>query len=631
MNILQVNKLKKSYITREIFNNVSFSIAAGQKVGLVGPNGTGKSTLMRCIAGLEEYDSGNIIFAKETTQGYLEQQVVLKEDETLFEVIHSAFADVLALYNEIRQLENAISHADAYESEALLSLYQEKQNRFENMNGYEVESRVRGIAIGLGFSESDFDRKIASFSGGERTRIMLARLLARNPDLLLLDEPTNHLDIVSIEWLEGFLKNYKGAVLVISHDEYFLDAVVDAVLDLDHQDLTVYPMGFFKYKSERAARAAINHKHFIEQQKHIAKEREYIERNRAGVNSKQARGREKRLTKEVLLKDTMVDDHMALADYQVKESARFVLRVEEMNVSIGGKELIHDVNFDIQQGEKVALIGRNGAGKTTLVKMVIDGIENGNHHVQLGNRVEYAYFDQHQSLLNDENTVLDELLSHCDLLLSQAKTLLARYLFTEDDLERLVGKLSGGEKVRLTLAILLYFEPNFLIMDEPTNHLDIDSKDIVIQFLKEFSGSIFVVSHDRELLNEVTTRTLELAEKHITSYPGNYAYYKDKKAMLAELAAAEKKPIEKKSTPATPKRKGSGISKSKLKDKIAKLEADIEQTEDQIDKLKADLSSPDANYSAIAEELEKQEAHLETTMEEWQEASEQLEEVMALA
>lgn len=630
MNILQVNKLKKSFITKEIFNDVSFSIATGQKAALVGPNGTGKSTLMRCIAGVEEYDDGEITFAKDSTRGYLEQQAVLHEDETLFEVIHSAFQDVMSLYQEIRALEKEISVANPEERETLLAIYQEKHNLFEDMDGYAVESRVRGIAIGLGFETSDFERRIASFSGGERTRIMLARLLARNPNLLLLDEPTNHLDIVSIEWLEGFLKNYKGSVLVISHDEYFLDAVVDTVFDLNHSRLTTYPMVFFKYKSERETRRALEHKHYIEQQKYLAKEREYIERNRAGVNSRQARGREKRLAKELLLADTLHNDHISLNDYQVKESARFVLRVESLNVAIDDKELIHDVSLDVQQGEKVALIGRNGAGKTTLVRNIIDGIKNNNKHVQLGNRVKYAYFDQHQSLLNDNNTVLEELLSHCDLLLSEAKSLLARYLFTKEDLERKVSRISGGEKVRLTLAILFFFEPNFLIMDEPTNHLDIDSKDIVIRFLQEFGGSIFVVSHDRELLNEVTTRTLELADKKIISYPGNFAYYKEKKALLAEMSATNEQP--KKNNPSSAiKKKGVSINKSKLKEEIAMLESAIEEDETEIEHIKTALLSTGADYSSLATQLEERQRHLDDTMESWQKASEQLEEIQGNA
>lgn len=628
MTILQANGLEKVFITHIIFKDLSFSINAGQKVGLVGPNGAGKSTLMKCIAGLEELDAGTLSFAKGATFGYLAQQVNLDLDKTLREVILEAFADVLALYQEIRALELAISDERNEERQhALLQIYQEKQADYEKRNGYAVESHVKGIVLGLGFAESDLERRVESFSGGERTRVMLARRLARDPDLLLLDEPTNHLDLPSIEWLEGFLKNYKGTVLVISHDEYFLDAVVDTVMDLENQQLTVYPMGFFKYKEEKQKQRALQHKHFLEQQKMIAKEMEYIRRNRAGVNSKQARGREKKLMRQTFISDITTNDNMTIGNYAVDESARFVLSVDGLGLDVAGKHLADSLSFDVQAREKVAIIGRNGVGKSSLLKAIIAEIESGESKtVKLGNRVRYAYFDQHQMALDNSLTVLEQTLASCELKLSEAKTLLARYLFREDDLERSVSLLSGGEKVRLSFMILLFQEPNFLILDEPTNHLDMESKEIIVHFLKEFQGSILVVSHDRELLNEVTMRTLEMTEGALTSYLGNYAYYKEKKELLAALAQESAKAAEPQKT--TPKKRTNGLSKSKLHNDIEKLETRIAELEEKIDALNTALTQPGARYSEIAAELDEANRALELAIEAWQEKSELLEEAL---
>lgn len=630
MAILQANGLEKIFITNTIFSGISFTINEGQKVGLVGPNGAGKSTLMKCIAGLEELDAGTLSFAKGTSFGYLAQQVNLDLDKTLREVILEAFSDVLRLYQEIRALEIAISdESDTDKQQDLLQIYQEKQAEYEKRNGYAVESHVKGIVLGLGFVESDLERTVESFSGGERTRVMLARQLARNPDILLLDEPTNHLDLPAIEWLEVFLKNFKGTVLVISHDEYFLDAIVDTIMDLENQSLTIYPMGFFKYKEEKKKQRAIQHKHYLEQQKMIAKEQAYIRRNRAGVNSKQARGREKKLMRQTLLNDVSENEKIKIGMYSTDESARFVLSVNDLDVVVAGKTLADNLNFEIQAREKVSIIGRNGVGKSSLLKTIVKEIASGESKtVKLGNRVKWAYFDQHQMNLDESLTVLEQTLKSCDLKLSEAKSLLARYLFREDDLERSVSLLSGGEKVRLSFMILLFEEPNFLILDEPTNHLDMESKEIIVHFLKEFQGSILVVSHDRELLNEVTTRTLEMADGSLTSYLGNYSYFKEKKELLATLAeeSAENKTVAEK--PALKKR-STGLSKSKLRSEIERLEANIADLEKKIETLNAALTQPGAHYSEIAKELDESNDALEATMETWQEKSELLEEALA--
>lgn len=626
MAVLQLNNVDKSYITNSIFTNISFNVNAGQKIGLVGPNGTGKSTLMKCIVGLESIDNGIISFAKDITFGYLDQNAILDLNSNLEEIMLEAFQDIIELHDEIRVLENKISLENNENIlKELLDSYQVKQALYEEKNGYAIESRIKGIIIGLGFQEKDLMRLASSFSGGERTRIMLARLLVKNPDLLLLDEPTNHLDLPSIEWLETYLKNYKGAIMVISHDEYFLNSVVDTVYDLENQALTIYSVPFFRYKEEKKKNKAIQHKQYLQQQNKIAKELEYINRNRAGVNSKQARGREKRLSKEVLLKDTVEQHTIKIKNYEVSETARFVLTIDNLDVHVQGKQLAKSLNFNIKSREKVAIIGRNGIGKSTLLKTILKAIESNDDTVRLGNRVNFVYFDQHQSFLNEENTILEQTLSSCDLKISEAKKLLARYLFTEDDLERFIFQLSGGEKVRLSLMILLYTEPNFLIMDEPTNHLDSISKELVISFLDEFSGAILVVSHDRQLLNKVTTRTLEFTSEGITEYLGNYAYYSEKKTLQLLLDNEEKK--EKQFSQLKPKKKTTTISRSKLKNEIEKLEQELSVLEKTIEGLNEQLSMADVDYATIAEQLEKNNQALDIKLEQWQEKSEILEEI----
>ena len=629
MTILQVNGLEKVFITNTIFENINFSINAGQKVGLVGPNGTGKSTLMKCIAGIEDYDSGSVAFAKGSSFGYLAQQVNLDLNKTIREVILEAFEDILLLNTEIRALEKEISvESDPIKQQELLDIYQEKQAAYEKANGYAVESHVKGIVLGLGFKEEDLERTVESFSGGERTRVMLARQLARNPDLLLLDEPTNHLDLPAIEWLEVFLKNFKGTVLVISHDEYFLNTIVDTIIDLENKGITIYPMGFFKYKDEKKKQRALMHKRYVEQQKMIAKETEYIQRNRAGVNSKQARGREKRLMRQTFLQDVSSTDDIVISNYDVDESARFVLTVNNLDVSIGKKILANNLSFDIQTREKVSIIGRNGVGKSTLLKHIIAEIEKDESDtVHLGNRVRYAYFDQHQMNLDESLTILQQTLNSCDLKISEAKKLLAKYLFFDDDLERSISLLSGGEKVRLSFMILLFKEPNFLILDEPTNHLDMESKEIIVSFLAAFKGSILVVSHDREILNEVTDRTIEMSDGTLTSYLGNYSYYKEKKELLETLAKEKETAVVQTKQPV--KKKATTVSKSKLKNEIDKLETLIMELEEKIDQLNADLTSDGADYAKIAEELKENNSLLDETMTNWQEKSELLEEVLS--
>lgn len=627
VNILQLQGVEKNYITNSIFNNITFSVHLGQKIGLVGPNGAGKSTLLKCIACIEPVDSGSISFSKDVTYGYLDQNSIIDLSKTLEEIMLEVFQDIIELRENIRNLEMQISNeSDITKVEKLLQDYQEKQTLYDTKNGYSIESRMKGIIIGLGFNENDLKRVASTFSGGERTRIMLAKLLVKNPDLLLLDEPTNHLDLPSIEWLEAYLKNYKGAVIVISHDEYFLDAIIDTVFDLENQTLNVYSMPFVKYKEEKLLLRESQHKKYLEQQNKIAKELNYISRNKAGVNSRQARGREKKLSKQILIQDVSRQQSLKINTYDVSETARFVLSINNLDVVVDEKILAKSIEFDIQSHEKVAIIGKNGIGKSSLLKTIIKGIQESNKHIKLGNRVRPVYFDQHQLLLNDNMTILEQTLASCDIKISEAKSLLARYLFTNDDLEQSISLLSGGERVRLSLMIQLYNEPNFLIMDEPTNHLDAVSKKLVIDFLKEFSGAILVVSHDRQLLNEVSSRTLEFTENGIMSYLGNYDYYLEKKLQENLLKSEEKK--QKIISSIVPKRKSTTVSKSKLKNEIEKIEEKLDALEYSIAELNKKLQLSDVDYSDLAAQIEDANKELNYELELWQEKSELLEELL---
>lgn len=626
MIILQVKDLKKYYGADKIFADVSFVIQEKEKVGLVGPNGAGKTTLIRCLTTEKMADSGDILLSQKLRTGYLEQIPEFLPGTTLFDIVIEMFADIFALRSKLRDLEKSMGKKTGRDLEQVMNNYSKITEEYERSGGFSCESTTRKILAGLGFSEHDFRRKVSSLSGGEKTRASLARLLVRQPELLFLDEPTNHLDLEAVEWLETYLKSYQGALLLISHDRYFLDQVTNKTLELEHNKLKAYPGNYSKYLFLKKEQELAYQKSHEKQQKAIQKTEEYINRFKEGIKAKQARGRKSQLDRlerlDSLEKSANISLKSKFRDF--KESGNIVLRINDLTFGYGDKPLFNKINFEIIKGEKIALIGGNGAGKSSILKIIMKEIEPWDGSTELGSRVNIGYYDQEQEHLQENNTVLDEVLYNFDLTVQEARTKLASFLFGEDDISKIIKDLSGGEKGRLAFLKLLLENPNFLILDEPTNHLDIPSKTIIEKYLQDYPGTILFISHDRYFIDCIATRTLELDEQKLKSYLGNYSYCKEKKAQF-EAQQAELKKVKLIAPKANNKEK-SKINKSKVRDMIAQLEDTIENMENRKEELSQLLASPetyqnDDEVAILVQEYQLLEEKIPKAYEEWEELS----------
>lgn len=626
MIILQVKDLKKYYGADKIFADISFVIQEKEKVGLVGPNGAGKTTLLRCLTNEEVADSGDILLSQKIRTGYLEQIPEYSPGTTLFDIVLEMFADLFALRNKLRDLEKSMGEKTGRDLEQIMSNYSKITEEYERSGGFSCESTARKILAGLGFREQDFSREVSSLSGGEKTRASLARLLVRQPELLFLDEPTNHLDLEAVEWLEAYLKNYQGALLLISHDRYFLDQVTTTTLELEHNKLKSYPGNYSRYLLLKEEQELAYQKSYEKQQKEIQKTEEYITKYSAGIKAKQARGRKSQLQRlerlDALQESSTINLQSKSKDF--RESGNIVLRGHDLTFGYGEKYLFNMINFEITKGEKVALIGGNGVGKSSILKIIMQEIEPWEGQIELGSRVKIGYYDQEQEHLQENNTVLDELLYNFDLTVQEARTKLAGFLFDEDDISKTVRALSGGEKGRLSFLKLMLKNPNFLILDEPTNHLDIPSKTIIEKYLQDYPGTILFVSHDRYFIDNVTTRTLDLAEQRVKSYLGNYSYYKEKKAELAaqEAEAKKVKPLITK----TNKQEKPKINKAKVREKVAQLEDTIDQMENRKEELSQLLASPETyqnedEVAILVQEYKILEEKIPKSYDQWEELS----------
>lgn len=581
--LLQVKGLGKSFGVKDVFHNVSFHVEAGEKYGLVGPNGAGKTTLMRCLTGEERADCGDITSADGLKSGYLEQMADYPAGTTLFDAVIQVFADLIELRQTLRDLETRMGQASPEKLEQVMASYAASTERYERSGGFSCESTVRKICAGLGFSEQDLGREVNSFSGGEKTRAGLARLLAGEPDLLLLDEPTNHLDLDAVEWLEAYLRSYNGAVLVIAHDRYFLDQVTTRTLELENGKLEQFSGNYSRYLTLKAEQVAALTKAYEKQQKQIQATEEYINKYRAGIKAKQARGRQSQLDRLEKIEGLNTSSTLNLNDRlrEIQPSGNLVLEVKEISFGFAGRKLLDGVGFQISKGEKVALIGRNGVGKSTLLKLI-----TGEHHLQggtvrLGSRVRPGYYDQEHAGLDRKLRVIDELTVNFSMGEAEARDALGAFLFRGDDVFKPVKDLSGGEKGRLSFLKLFLSCPNFLILDEPTNHLDIASRSIIEAYLRDFPGTILTVSHDRYFLDKVVGRTLELRDTRLVNYLGNYTYYREKKLQgMGEQTENGRGPLrnaELRTETAKPK-----INKAKTREQIARLEAEIETMEERL-------------------------------------------------
>lgn len=628
MIALQCHNIQTTFTVEPVFSNISFSIRQGERVGLVGPNGAGKSTLLKCLTGELALDEGNIVLGTGIEIGYLEQKFNFSAKITLLESVMSIFSDVFDLWDEIYHISQRMGSCEEDELISLMESYARKMEEFEALDGYSAESKAKGIIRGLGFQDSDFERFLETFSGGEKTRLMLARLLIREPDLLLLDEPTNHLDISAVEWLENYLKNYRGTILLVSHDRYFLDQLVTRILELDKGICKPYSGNYSRYLILKEAAEREQHKKFLRQQEELQRQKEYIERNRAGVHAKQARGRETRLEKVKRLEDISHTSKMVLKQRRVDQSAEIVLVLDNVSKKFEDKKIFSQVNLSIRQGEKVGFIGANGAGKSTLLRIIQGQISPDTGSVVLGSRVKVAYYDQEQRQLNQNMTIMEQMLQSTKLTISEARKELASMLFYEEDLDRKIATLSGGEQGRLSLLLLFLDEPNFILMDEPTNHLDIASKEIIEGYLRNYEGTLLIISHDRYFLDEITDRTIKLSNTGLSDYLGNYSYYKEKEEELLRLEQEKLVKVEEQKNVLSP-RKITGVSRSKLKEKIEAIELKINVLEESIENIHLKLSSQETlspeDYLELGEKLHREEDNLTIQYDLWDKYAEELE------
>lgn len=599
--ILSCNNISKSFGTDIIIKSCSFNIEDHEKAAIVGINGAGKSTLLKIITGEEPADTGIVTLAKDKTLGYLAQQQDLQSDRSIYDELLSVKQYILDMESELRRIEAAMNSASGDELEALMNRYTNLNHEFEMNNGYAYKSEITGVLKGLGFNEEDFSLHVNTLSGGQKTRVSLGKLLLSKPDIIMLDEPTNHLDMESISWLENYLLNYNGAVLIVAHDRYFLDKIVSKVIEIDNGDCTVFSGNYTDYASKKAILRNMKLKEYLNQQRDIKHQEEVIAKlkqfNRE-KSIKRAESREKMLDKmEVVDKPVELNAKMNIQLEPSVVSGNDVLTVTDLTKSFDGNTLFNNINFDIKRGERVALIGNNGTGKTTILKLINGIIQPDSGSIYLGAKVAIGYYDQEHHVLDPDKTLFQEIQdAYPDLNNTQIRNTLAAFLFTDDDVFKYIRDLSGGERGRVSLAKLMLSNANLLILDEPTNHLDIVSKEILENALNSYTGTVLYVSHDRYFINATATRIIELTNQNIVNYIGNYDYYLEKRDILTTKTF----PATTGSSSADTAVKDSKISWQQSREeqnRLKKRKNEIKRTEERISVVEERLSAIDAEYS----------------------------------
>lgn len=640
--ILNATNISKSFGSNEIIKDANFLVNEHEKVAIVGVNGAGKTTLLKILTGEEHADSGNVILAKDAKLGYLRQINNVDSTLSIIDELYTVIEHILNMEKRMLEMQEQMQHLSGKELEALYSSYTALTHSYELMDGYAAKSKVIGILKGLGFDENDFDRKINTLSGGQKTRVFLAKLLLEEPDIILLDEPTNHLDLRSIEWLESYLLNYKGAVIIVSHDRYFLDKIVSKVIDIENAEVQMYSGNYSDFSAKKQMLLDAKMKEYLNQQQEIKHQEAVITKlkqfNRE-KSIKRAESRQKQLEKIDRVEAPVTHiENMKLSLDISKESGKDVLTVHDLSKSFDEKHLFSNINFEIKRGERVAIIGDNGTGKTTLLKIINGLLSPDTGEVIYGSNVSVAYYDQEHQVLHMDKTLFDEISdTYPEMNNTQIRNILAAFLFTGEDVFKKIGDLSGGERGRVSLVKLMLSKANFLLLDEPTNHLDILSKDVLESALNSFPGTICYVSHDRYFINKTATRILDLTGNRLLNYIGNYDYYIEKREAVEGAANLSVNNIEEKPAEVSDSKqewienKNAQAQKKKITNALNKCEKEIEKIEEKLGLIDEEFANPEisSNVGKLME-LQKEktalEEKLEKLMNEWEELTLSLEE-----
>ncbi|RYL10363.1 ABC-F family ATP-binding cassette domain-containing protein [Staphylococcus sp. RIT622] len=645
MILLQLNDISKSFDGEDIFTNVDFEVKTGERIGVVGRNGAGKSTLMKIIAGVEGYDSGHISKIKNLKMGYLTQQMTLNSTATVFEEMSKPFEHLKNMESLIKEETDWLAqHTSEYETQTYqehMERYESLTNRFEQLEGYQYESKIKTVLHGLNFTESDFDKPINDFSGGQKTRLSLAQMLLNEPDLLLLDEPTNHLDLETTKWLEDYLKYFKGAIVIISHDRYFLDKIVTQIYDVALGDVKRYVGNYEQFIEQRDQYYEKRMQEYEKQQEEIQKLENFVEKNitRASTSG-MAKSRRKTLEKMERIDKPMIDARSANIQFGFeRNTGNDVMHIRDLKIGYDSP-ITQPINIEVFKGDHIAVIGPNGVGKTTLIKTIANKQDKLAGEITFGANLQIGYYDQKQAEFKSNKTILDyvwDQYSHMNE--KDVRAVLGRFLFVQEDVKKIINDLSGGEKARLQLALLMLQKDNVLILDEPTNHLDIDSKEMLEQALKHFEGTIIFVSHDRYFINQLANKVFDLNHEGGQMYLGDYQYYIEKTEEAAAIKAQEEL---NNSSPKTKDNNDTTISSSsystqkqqksqqrKIERQIEQCEAKIEEFETHISYIETQLTQPEVFNDPIkavelAEKKNNTEQKLEQVMLEWEELQEKL-------
>ena len=634
--LIQLNNVTKNFVVNEIFSNVKMEINDKDRVAIVGRNGAGKSTLLKIISGELSFDSGERTISKNTTIGYLSQEFIVREDLSIYEEMITCFDEIISLEADLEKLSYELTPENIENDSGLLDRFDRLQNEVLTHKDYHYKSKIESVLYGLDFTKDVFDKKISTFSGGEKTRLSMAKLLLSEPDLLILDEPTNHLDMENVAWLENYLSSYNGAIVIVSHDRYFLDKVVNVVYNLEFGKLKKYVGNYSKFLKQYEEDYEKQLKEFTSQQKDIKRLEEFVQKNIARAStSKMAKSRQKVLDKMELIDNPKKDDKAANIEFNIKEqSGRDVLMIENLKVGYDGKQVGNAYNFSVYKGDRIAIVGRNGIGKSTLIKTIAKKQNAIGGSVHYGSKVSLGYYDQKQAEFESSKTILNELWDEYPLMKeAEVRTVLGRFLFRGDSVLKIVRDLSGGEKARLQLAKLMLEKNNLLVLDEPTNHLDITSKQVLEDALENYEGTIVFVSHDRYFINKIANKVLDITGDDYSIYLGNYDYYLEKREQ--ELIA--KKLKEEKTDEVQEKVANDYVLGKEEKKRIRKLERTreellekIESLEEKVTLVNNELTKEEVYTDAIKvqeynEELRSLNQEIEDLNNTWLEIEEELE------